>query len=154
MKEIKGDYWELAPDYEALVCTTNKIIKKDGRLVMGAGIAKDFKNKFEGLDKIWGVMTLKYEDTGVYAALSSPTEEDPKEWLLFSFPTKYNWKDKSDLQLIYKSLKTLVTVCNCFGLEKILITRPGCGNGGFSWENNMENACRPFLDDRFTVVSK
>lgn len=26
MKEIKGDFWKEAPNYEALVCTTNKVV--------------------------------------------------------------------------------------------------------------------------------
>ena len=43
MKELIQDIWEVKCDF--LCITTNGIVKKDGRLVMGAGIAKEARDR-------------------------------------------------------------------------------------------------------------
>jgi len=136
--EIKGDYWEEAmgdsPTYDALVCTTNKIVKKNGCLVMGAGIARQFRDTFIGIDKEWGsrlndnrhingfMVTTKHISFGGLRTIS-----------LVSFPTKYHWKDKSSIHLIRSSFLTLLDTIRIMGWENILMTPPGCGLGGLEW---------------------
>ena len=41
MKEVKGNIFNYIGIADAICVTTNGIVKKDGSLVMGAGIAKD-----------------------------------------------------------------------------------------------------------------
>jgi len=36
--------------------------------------------------------------------------------------------------------------------SRVVMTRPGCGNGGLSWEG-VRKALEPILDDRFIVVT-
>ena len=52
-------------DAQALVCTTNLTIKRNGDLVMGAGIAKEFAIRWPHLPKDWGnrVAKLRLRDT-------------------------------------------------------------------------------------------
>jgi hypothetical protein len=56
MNEIKNDFWLEVQNgsYDAVCCTTNKIVKSNGELVMGAGIAKLFKERYPSLPKEWG----------------------------------------------------------------------------------------------------
>lgn len=58
MIEIQGDFWDenirLDHTYDAICCTTNQVVKSNGRLVMGAGIARQFRDVYNGLDLEWG----------------------------------------------------------------------------------------------------
>jgi len=44
MKEDKGDLWGYPADYRCV--TTNGVVKPNGKLVMGAGVALDAKRLF------------------------------------------------------------------------------------------------------------
>lgn len=145
MIEVKGDFFEYAEQEcpEVLVCTINQIVRANGELVMGAGIAKAFRDKYRGLAAAWGAQT-KYKESGVIYSISDCTE------FLVGFPTKYDWKDKSDIELIKKSLKELEQMVDDFSFDSVLMTRPGCGNGGFEWSE-----IRPLLkhlDERYIVI--
>lgn len=130
MKEIIGDYWGLVrsekPD--AIVCTTNMIVKQDGDLVMGAGVAKAFKKRWPGLPREWGTRITEGRHNNGFMIDKSPFEP----WLV-AFPTKRDWRNKSDLLLITQSARILMCVTRAMGWSKVLMTRPGCGNGGLSW---------------------
>lgn len=138
--------------FDAIVCTTNTIVKANGELVMGKGIALDFSQRYKGISKDWGQRTLLYKNNK-YNSLVLATEKNTfvNNAYLISFPTKYHWKDKSDIDLIVKSAKQLKFITNTFGWQQILMTRPGCGNGGLYW-NNVKTILDDILDDRFTVV--
>ena len=51
MKEIYGDAWELfySGQFDVLFITTNGTIKKDGKAVMGRGIAAEAKSKYPSI---------------------------------------------------------------------------------------------------------
>jgi hypothetical protein len=169
MIEITGDFWDVAEwqkyfnQSTGLVCTTNNTLTNDGKLVMGAGIAKDFKTLFPGLDERWGKILRnilnRYEYPNKAANHINPVLIDlgaPKGnimpiWRLFAFPTKYHWKNPSDLRLIEHSAQQLTNLVDIMGLKHVLMTRPGCGNGGLSWD-----VVKPkidYLDDRFVVIN-
>lgn len=156
MKDLKTNYWDIAEKYEGLVCTINTVVKNNGSLVMGAGIAKDFNFTFEFLDEDWGQKTTSYHNNGFSSSVLMTKWQDnyskfDDKWLI-GLPTKYHYKDKSSIELIVKSCRQLVVVCNALGLNKILMTRPGCGCSGLNWEDVKKEI--NFLDDRFTVVYK
>lgn len=158
MKEIKGDFWEEAyhPQngyyYDAICCTTNKIISNDDDLVMGAGIAKDFRDKFKGLNYFWGLLLKRNRKLGYDGVMVEYTYDHPFDYLV-AFPTKNNWKDKSDIDLIIKSSKQLKLISCALGFNKILMTQPGCGMGGLKWKD-VKPRIEDTLDDRFVVISK
>ena len=54
MKEIKGDIFDYIGIADAICVTTNGIVKKNGELVMGAGIAKAMADKYPDLAKVLG----------------------------------------------------------------------------------------------------
>lgn len=115
-----------------LLITTNGVIKNNGELVMGAGLAKQACLKFKELElpKILGELVSKF---GNKPYLIDTYNSFIK---LISFPTKNNWKDKSKLSLIENSMKELANIINKNGFKDyvILSGKMGCMNGGLSWE--------------------
>lgn len=146
MIEVVGDFFSYADEQniKVLVCTTNQVIKKDGRLVMGSGIAKAFKEKFQDLDLEWAEKT-QFKKSGLIISWAH------HPYALVGFPTKYHWRDPSDIRLIRKSLRELEKHVDYYGFTGILMTRPGCGNGGFRWSEIYKEM--KHLDDRYVVIS-
>lgn len=154
MKEIIGDFWkEAEKGYDAIVCTTNGIVRPNGRLVMGAGIAKAFRDKFENLDLEWGNrLTAMYEDDPHFWPKLMVTENRwnilPKVKYLVAFPTKFDWKNPSSEELISASLDSLSVVISSFDWDSVLMTRPGCGCGGLIWDGKLPKGSKQVLTIR------
>lgn len=148
MQEIKGDIFKQL-DADAICVTTNGIVKGNGELVMGKGVALAFKNKFPGLAKELG-KTVSLEGNHVsvgYYALHG------KSMAIVSLPTKHDWQDPSDLKLIERSVEELVRWANSMQWKKVYLPRPGCQNGGLSWERQVKPLIEPMLDDRFYIIT-
>lgn len=157
MIEIIGNYWDAAkgdsPRYDALVCTTNMCVKNNGRLVMGAGIAKEFRDTFHDLDLAWGQrIKNNVHDHGFMSTYVNISLGGLRLLHLVAFPTKDHWKNDSKIDRIVVSALTLKNVTNILGWENVLMTRPGCGHGNLNWSEVKTHI--PFLDDRFTVIDK
>lgn len=157
MLEITGDYWDEAkgdsPRYDALVCTTNKMVKRNGCLVMGAGIARDFRDRFRDIDLNWGSRLSRGVHENGFMVTQLVTSLGGKRSLnLVAFPTKEHWKNDSIIDLIKLSALTLQNTGNIMGWRNVLMTRPGCGMGGLSW--SWVRTEISFLDDRFKVIGK
>lgn len=131
MNEIIGDFWEEAyKDYDAIVCTTNSDIKANGKLVMGAGIAKDFAQRFPHLPDEWGKRAKANWHFQGYNVLVSIQHGSPH---FVALQTKTHWRDSSSYVLVERSLKRLQLITWTLDWQKILMIRPGCGNGGLEW---------------------
>ena len=154
MLELRGNYniFELPKDGEAMCVTTNGIVKADGHAVMGAGIAKE-ANKYFHLSGVLGKYLKQYGNRafnlGRYQRL---TLQNPATFTIFSLPTKHDWKNDSDINLIVKSCEQLVEMCNKFGVTKCYLTPPGCGCGNLNYESTVKPWISQILDDRFVVV--
>ena len=125
--EIGGDIWEQMPVFDAICVTTNGIRKSDGTAVMGAGIAKSARDKFPGIDKKLGELL---EKNGNHVQVMWETSEGKK---IIAFPTKNDWREDSDPELIRRSCKELVALTNQLGIRAVM-TRPGTANGKLDWE--------------------
>lgn len=134
---------------ENIVCvTTNGIIKRDGTAVMGAGIAKTANLRFKVAEKLADSLRTNgnvVSDLGIYYWKTS-------RFHLVAFPTKHDWRNPSDLQLIEQSAKQLVAFVNTNGFQHIFLTRPGCACGQLDWESQVKPILENILDDRFTIV--
>jgi len=151
-KEIVGDVFDLKvlkPD--AICITTNGVIKSNGCNVMGAGIAKQARDKIHNLDKLLGDLINHYGNQvhpiTFYEAGTHLIE-------LVAFPTKHHWKQKSDLRLIEKSTKELLFLTEIEGWTKVIVPRPGCSNGGRQWLSEVKPIMEKYLDDRFYIIRK
>jgi hypothetical protein len=145
MREIYGNIWEIECD--AICITTNGVVKRDGTAVMGAGIARQAREKFPKLDVLLGAM-LKLNGNKVNLMLDK-VENRPA---LIGFPTKNDWRENSSLQLIERSSRELVELVNSKGWKYILLPRPGCGNGNLDWRE-VRRVIGPILDERFFIIT-
>jgi hypothetical protein len=154
MIEITGDFWKHSNDYFAIVCTTNTTLKNNGELVMGKGIAKGFAEHYPALPKLWGDKVKSgHIDVMISDFCGSDGNYEP---MCIALPTKRSWKICSSEPLVIRSCWEMLNILKYIvrfkeGNGKILMTRPGCGNGGLKWEDIKPKI--NFLDDRFVVIS-
>jgi hypothetical protein len=155
MIEIKNDIFEYAEElsktYNVLLCiTTNGIVKFNGELVMGAGLAKIANAKYHKLAWNLGQKVLQNGNDVYMVATNNPLLN------ILSFPTKNHWKNPSDVNLIEKSLKQTINYYNKSIKEcKVLLPRVGCGLGGLNWEKTVKPLLQQFnLNDDFIICDK
>lgn len=154
---------------DAICITTNGTVKTNGAVVMGRGVALYAKRCWYGIDKLLGAkvvsmdgklkvvrLTRKNENVP-YLAL--PRQEAqallvPVPWHIVSFPVKNHWRDPASLKLIKTSCKQLLDLMDKFSWRKVLLPRPGCGNGQLSWKKQVLPIVREYFgsDDRIVVV--
>lgn len=144
MLESRSDIWGSGAYF---VCvTTNGMVKRNGALVMGAGFAKQVRDRYPGIDLYFG---NGVRCVGNVPQIYSPANGRP---YIMSLPTKHDWRDKSDLELIIQSVKHIVDLMGVH--DTIALTRPGCALGGLDWDTTVKPAIEPLLDDRFTVYHR
>lgn len=147
MIERVGDIFS-QKDADAICFTSNGIVDSKNNLVMGAGVALAFKNKYPFLPQ-WIGKQVKKGGNHVYA---QSTSRFSPSLTLCSFPTKNDWRDPSDLNLIIQSANELVVLATTHSWKRIYLTRPGCGLGGLDWKD-VKAAISPILDDRFIILT-
>jgi O-acetyl-ADP-ribose deacetylase (regulator of RNase III) len=140
MTEDVGDLWKYPAQYRAFL--TNGIVTKDGLLVMGAGVAKQAKERYPHLPAALGRM--------VKALGNRPFLMEAEG--LISFPTKHNWRDQSDVELIRRSAVKVVDLVDRVRARSVAMPRPGCGLGNLDWAD-VKKVIGPILDDRFVVLT-
>lgn len=101
--------------------------------VMGAGLAKQFANKFPVGEEIYNSM-CETKTIKMKSVAWGFTDFDVKRRVVF-FPTKYHWSDKSNYDEIEASLRAMKWSVNVLPeIESIAIPKIGCGLGGLKWE--------------------
>lgn len=158
MQEIKCNIFKECKSNDAICVTTNGCIKSDGKLVMGAGVAKDFRDMFKGIDTKLGKYVKEYGNRVFNAGKVTikVDEKSSKVVTAISFPTKYDWKDKSDLALIEQSCVQLKQVAEKFKIEgNIYLPAPGCSNGGLDWTKDVKPIIEKHLtEDKYKICFK
>ena len=139
-------------DADAICFTSNGVVKANGELVMGAGIAKAFRDKWPALAKRAG-HCVKNAGNRVHWLITAPVGIGNKHISIVSFPTKHDYKHQSDLRLISSSAEQLVSLTNIYKWNKVYLTRPGCGLGGLDWRTQVRPLLTPILDDRFIILT-
>lgn len=144
MLEREMDIWD-APAGAWIGIPTNGTVKKNGALVMGAGVAAQALERFLDLDKVLGRSVeargnLPFYFYGMYSRH------------IFSFPVKPHWRQSADLELIRKSARDLAVVAGhpVHVNETFYLPRPGCGNGRLLWSD--VKPVIEFLPDNVIVV--
>ena len=156
-----GNIFDYIGKADCICVTTNGTIKSNGELVMGAGVAKQFKDKFNHLgiakilaDKLYKGTPLKKMhvvnavDNICYKAIDASQNYGTH---VLSFPTKHHFMDKGDLNLIIKSAKRAVVFADMYNLKSIIIPSPGTGCGQLN-EDDVYKALNDILDNRFTII--
>jgi hypothetical protein len=143
MKILKGNIWDWYEEYNHAICiTTNGIIRNNGKLVMGAGIAKQAADKINGLDTTLGRLVKWYGNKPFYLP----------DINIMSFPTKYDWRKPSDLSLILWCASVIKEMIEFYELPIIYSPIPGCGNGGLNKDMVLPELVKIWDSDKFVIV--
>lgn len=140
MREEEGNIWTYPAEYRCV--TTNGQINRSGELVMGAGVALQCKQRFPALPKKLGEYVKKWGNRPFIC----------KEEKIITFPTKYHWKDDSDIKLIEKSAKLIVEIVDKFSIMNVVSCWPGCGLGCLQIDD-VRKVISSIFDDRFIVIN-
>lgn len=144
MKEVYGNLWDYHVDGEWICITTNGVVRQDGRAVMGRGVAAQAKARFPALPSLLGKRLIR---NGNHVQPFSSLK-------LFTFPVKHHWKGQADLNLIIRSSKELMAQLDSHRwTSRVVLPRPGCGNGQLDWED-VRDVIYPLLDDRVLVITQ
>ncbi len=172
MNEITGDIWQphtwknlqtgksirVGKTVPLWICiTTNGETTKQGKAVMGAGVAKQARDRYKDVDVLLG-QKLFIRGNEVNYLCKLP--EFGKKSRLLSFPTKNKWRENSSLDLIEASAKELLIQFNRalvkYRSERkpvplVVIPRPGCDNGKLDW-SVVKARIAPILEDKHFLI--
>jgi hypothetical protein len=129
--------WDAYDAADTFCITCNSCVRSDGSLVMGAGIARQARDRFPGLALALGQKIEGFcGHLGTYGAM--PTEK------LWAFQTKWHWKSPSSTRLIRTSARVLSKIAR----GEVHLNFPGTGCGGLSTD-----AVRPVLEQELNNVN-
>jgi O-acetyl-ADP-ribose deacetylase (regulator of RNase III) len=154
MRESTGDLFEdITAD--AIVIPTNtemKLLRGFDVAIMGAGLAKAAAERYPCLPGWLADRMLRTGREHVYVFDDIEMVEHDGHHVV-CLPTKRNWRDASNLGLIYEMCGELVAVTTAMGWKTVALPRLGCGLGGLDWELQVGPLIGHKLDDRFCVVT-
>jgi hypothetical protein len=168
LKELIGNIFDLMlePETDGICITTNGMVGADNKAIMGAGTAGHCARLFPSVRLTLGKSILEYgnfpfiigylDKNNIFKDPDFQVIENAEHHcLIWSFPTKNDFRKKSDLELIKTSAKCMMENAMTFKLKNVYIPLPGCGakTGQLSWENEVKPAIKDILDDRFTIVA-
>tara|TARA_R100001086_G_scaffold235716_1_gene158749 strand:- start:378 stop:824 length:447 start_codon:yes stop_codon:yes gene_type:complete len=107
--------------------TGNSYIKRDGKLVMGRGAARQVRDMYPAMDADLG---CQMTHLGFYGLLMSRVVQ-PNVGV---FQVKWNYSDKASLDLIAESSRFLLRFAVENPGKMIHMNYPGIGNGGLNPE--------------------
>jgi hypothetical protein len=142
MLETVGDIWEYADRGETIVITTNGSLTRNGRAVLGRGVAKQAAARFPAIADKLGRM-LAEQGSHVFDLGCG----------IVSFPVEETAWSQPDLRIIARSAEELRLMTDRLGWKRIIVPRPGCGGGGLAWKD-VEPLLAPWFDERFLVISQ
>jgi hypothetical protein len=151
MLEIENqDIFQIASGLNEAICvTTNGIRKKDGKAVMGKGIAKTADDYFNISPKL-GEYLEKYGNRAFDMGLFAAFKQEPHHVL--TFPTKHDWRNDSDIELIKTSAEQIMRICDARNITKCYLPPVGCANGHLDYEKTVKPVLSKILDDRFILI--
>lgn len=151
MKLLQEDLW--AHQSDLIVVTTNGVLNRSNRLVMGKGAALDAMRRHPDLPSIAGaeILAKGYPHVPqlgnmvyIYGFIGF------KDRGLGIFQTKFHWKALSDLELIDASTSLLDRYIREHHIKSVRMNFPGISNGGLTMKSVLPIIDR--LPDSVTVV--
>lgn len=119
-----GNIWDHYEECDHLCITTNATTTTKGKLVMGAGIAKQARDMFKGIDSDFGEQ-IKNAEFPKYGLLFS--QKFPK---LIAFQVKFFYAEDARYDLIDFSSEQLMYLARENPDKTYFLNYPGIGNGG------------------------
>lgn len=106
MRLLQGDMWSAFDQADLFLITTNGTLTRDGKLVMGAVVAKQARDRFPGQGAALGKAVEQAGER--YGLPVSPRWPVAK---LGAFQTKAHLRERSSLELIAFATRTLLVWC-------------------------------------------
>lgn len=118
----KGNMWSIFETTNNFVITTNPIIKQNGEVVMGAGIAKQARDKFFYLAHDFGLVLERdgYSNVGYINKYNGTN--------IWWFMVKNHWGSNAQLDIIQDSTTELAYIAR-HSADRFDLNFPGIGNG-------------------------
>lgn len=152
MQMITGNLWNVNPPnggiFDARVITTNGVLNSNGEAVMGVGTALQAARMFPTLPKLLG----KKLDSKGNKVFRFSKDIFSIDYDIVTFPTKEDWRDPSDMKVIWKSTIQLLNMADSQNWKTVALPKVGTGAGGLQWKN-VKSLIKRYLDDRFFVIS-
>jgi len=128
----------LKKEGDGLLLFTGNSVVNDGRLVMGAGVAKEIRTICPSAPRVLGSQVMNLNAIGVqYGVLIY--EHDAlyiNGTRIGAFQTKIDWRNPSTLALIGYSTQSLLDHLNHYpGTTRVDMNYPGIGLGGLRMED-------------------
>jgi len=125
-----GNMWSIWSKTDLFLITTNSFVKHTGQLVMGAGIARQARDRFPSLDTTLGqAIRETCGHLGEYGLFISPRWPATRLGL---FQVKRHWSTDAILDLIHQSADQLTQWASTHPDCRIDLNFPGIGNGRLS----------------------
>lgn len=139
----KLDYTKGWSRPDVYLFTGNRIVTKDGRLVMGRGAAKELRDNYPGIDEMLGKKIKGLPPHSKLALLHMGGEQ-----VLMWFQVKHHWGDAASPALIGLATSQLKAIAEMPENQDIRfhMNAPGIGNGRLRWED-VEPLLRPLPDN-------
>lgn len=118
----KGNMWDVFHETDIFMITTNPIIRNDGAVVMGRGIALEAKTRFPELPYDFANELLTNGNS--FVDRIGHYEGVP----IWYFMVKNHWKEDADIGVIASSVFQLKKIAS-IGNNRIDLNFPGIGNG-------------------------
>lgn len=134
----KLDYSKFYQPHQVVIFTANSTLTKNGRLVMGAGAAKECRDNFIDIDKAFGYRlrslykNLLKSDRFYYIETIAKSLKHNNLVKVGAFQTKCDWRKKSPIDLIQASVKELKNVSVCNPTKEFHMNFPGINYGRLS----------------------
>lgn len=130
-----GDYWTAYESADLFLFTSNGCIDS-GALIMGAGTAKQVRDRFKGIDRAIATAIINHPDTQgtnpyLYGLLVSDRWPAGK---VAAFQTKEHYNEGSCPALIYTTTCQLQEWCAAHPKAIVHMPFPGIGYGGLKKE--------------------
>jgi len=100
--------------------------------VMGAGLAKVFRDKFDNQSYKDACMKGEMAPGSILVRQPEHAYKDTDKTLIY-FATKSDWRDDSKIEWIELGLLNLVKAMKYYNIDSIALPAVGCGCGHLSW---------------------
>jgi hypothetical protein len=131
----QGDMWSVFGKSDLFLITTNPIVRKDGAIVMGRGIASQARDRFPD---------LPYHFAGRLGVLNGLFGEgqclvdsigEYENQLVGFFMVKDHWAEDAKLPIITRSVQELMDWLSDEPFTRVDLNFPGIGNGKLKRED-------------------
>ena len=126
----QGNMFSTLNSVDHFIITTNAIVKRNGALVMGAGIARQVRDTYPGVDVECGqaIERAQYPDQQYGLLLNVGGK-------LGLFQVKRHYKDVADINLIHYSTQMLYNHATLHPDLTYAMNFPGIGNGKLAYDD-------------------